>query len=99
VRFLCCPGGSLSEEVLALAPGYGYAAVTIPARWGGSDGNRPGGDPGRVHRVPSSSIFRRLRSPRADALSFRLRVGSEVGLLRERAAWKSLRMLRRLRLV
>lgn len=99
VRYLCCPGGSLSAEVLSSAPGCGYSAVTIPASWGDSDGNRPGGDPSRLHRVPSGSIFRRFRSPRADALSFRLRVGSEVGLVRDRAAWTGLRMLRRLRLL
>ncbi len=98
VRYLCCPGGSLSDEVLALAKSVGYHGVSVPA-WFERGLNRPGGNLDRFYRVPTTSILRRWRSDAADAFAFRARVRSELGDPVFRPVWSGLRLLRRARLV
>jgi len=98
VRFLCCPGGSLNDEVLALAKEAGYDAVSVP-RWFERGLNRPGGNLDRFYRVPSTSPFTRWRSPRLDAWAFRTRVLSELGSRRHRLTWSAFGAARRFGLI
>jgi len=95
VRYLCCPGGSLNAEVVALARENGYDGISIP-RWFQDGRNAPGGDPFHFYRVPTTSVFRRLRSPATDALAFTCRVNHELGIFPYTAGWRALRALRRL---
>jgi hypothetical protein len=98
VRFLCCPGGSLNSEVFTIAREVGYDAVSIPS-WFERGWNRPGGDAARFYRTGTGSLFRRVRSDRADALSTAVHVGAILGRPGDRFAWVALRAARRLRLI
>lgn len=94
VRYLCCPGGSLNEDVLRLARELGYHGVSIPA-WFERGLNRPGGNLDRFYRVTSTSPFRRLSSPALDAFGFRCRVRRELGAPGAELIWLLIRVLRR----
>ena len=98
VRYFCAPGGSLDAEVHALALQAGYDAVSLPPRYG-RPRNAPGADPSRFSRVSSTSMFARVRSQGLDALSFRVRLGAELGSFPDRAALVLFRALRRARVV
>jgi peptidoglycan/xylan/chitin deacetylase (PgdA/CDA1 family) len=98
VRFLCCPGGSLDDEVLSIAAEVGYDAVSVP-RWFERGLNRPGGNLARFYRVPSTSPFTRWRSAALDAWAFRVRVYSELGASPYRQVWAGLGAARRWKLI
>ncbi len=93
VRYFCAPSGSLDAEVHALALQAGYSAVSIPPRYGRTR-NAPGTDPSRFSRLSSRSMFERVRSHGLDALSFRVRLGAELGSFADRAALVLFRGLR-----
>ena len=84
-RFLLCPGGLLSWEVIDLAKECGYFAVTIPSTvWPIKERNRRGGDSTLLYRISSTTSSKRSDALRA-AL-FRVRVNAEAGILRHRVA-------------
>ena len=97
-RFLLCPGGSLSWEVIDLAKECGYFAVTIPSTvWPIKERNRRGGDSTLLYRISSTTSSRRSDALRA-AL-FRVRVNAEAGILRHRVAGMAVRGLGRAGLI
>lgn len=93
VRFLCCPGGSLSAEVMEISKKVGYDAVSIPPRFQHELRlNRPGGDSRGFYRTSPRSVFQRIQSDRANAFSVGTYVGSQLNIPGARATWLLLRV-------